>query len=356
MTMTPNQQAYDKNGSVDRIMRMLDTCATSHNDGEETQLLGMAAKAFAQLQSHADRVTTGTMYWQDRYKRMRQSYDVLLVSNMDLEKENARLLLKCRQLEDDERERSDNRVREDEADDGVRSDNRVPGEIDNMADEKEQQDYTYQSGQALFEAALIHETTSPVMNCGNFNFSGDACKQLDQVEDSLDMESEEFLEQCKDNDKKGAFESDSEQTSFSPCCDVTVGKTLTLSPLQDKTPSKDGVSESNSSPFQLIRRLFPTKIDDVSMPAMTPSDSMFSMATTLSISPESSYMRQTKSSAAKRILKRDGLSKSSDSMFSLASANSFSMESRVSNPCLSTPAKKMTEISSQRNEEWAIME
>jgi len=298
----PNQQTNEKNGSVDRMIRMLDICAASQEDNEAALLLGMAAKALSQLQSHADRVMTETMDWQDRYDQMGQSYDELMESNINLEEENARLLLECQQLEADDRVRSYNDMSE--------------KKIDDHPYEKEERECTAESGEALLDASPRHETNTPVSNCGSFNFSGDVYKQLDQFELSLDMELEDFQELCEDNDKKGAFNSKSEKLSSSPCCEVMVGKTLPVSPLQDKTPSKDDNSESNRNPFQLLRRLFPIESDDVSIPAMT----------------------------------------TSDSMFSVASDHSISMGSRSSDLYSLTATKKTMGMSSQGNAEWAIFE
>jgi len=300
--MMSNQQTNEKNGSVDRMIRMLDICAASQEDNEAALLLGMAAKALSQLQSHADRVMTETMDWQDRYDQMGQSYDELMESNINLEEENARLLLECQQLEADDRVRSYNDLSE--------------KKIDDVVYEKEQLECTAESGEALVDASPRHETNTPVSNCGSFNFSGDVYKQLDQFELSLDMELEEFQELCEDDDKEGAFNSKSEKLSSSPCCEVMVGKTLPVSPLQDKTPSKDDNSESNRNPFQLLRRLFPIESDDMSIPAMT----------------------------------------TSDSMFSVASDHSISMGSRSSDLYSLTATKKTMGMSSQGNAEWAIFE
>ena len=195
--------------------------------------------------------------------------------------------------------------------------------FDDVADENEQRECTPMPDKVILGASPRHEPTTPITRCDSFNFSGDVYKQLEQFEVSLDMQLEEFqgldmqLEEFQglgeDNNEKGAFDTESEQTSSPPCCDVMVGKTLPVSPLQNRTPSKD--ANSALSRFSLLNRLFPTQSDDAPIPAMT----------------------------------------TSDSMFSVSSEHSMSMESRGSNLFSWTPTKKTMKMSSQGNAEWAII-
>jgi len=292
-----NRKTPEKGGPVPRMIQMLDICAASQHDDEAALLLGMAAKALSQLQSHADRVTAEAVDRQDRYEQMEQSYDELVETNFDLEEENARLLLECQHLEAGER------VYEDD----------VSKNFDDVADENEQRECTPMPDKVILGASPRYEPTTPITRCDSFNFSGDVYKQLEQFEVSLDMQLEEFQGLGEDNNEKGAFDTESEQTSSPPCCDVMVGKALPVSPLQNRTPSKD--ANSALSRFSLLNRLFPTQSDDALIPAMT----------------------------------------TSDSMFSVSSEHSMSMESRGSNLFSWTPTKKTMKMSSQGNAEWAII-
>ena len=299
--MMQNRTTPEKACPVPRMIQMLDICAASQDDDEAALLLGMAAKALAQLQSHTDRVTAEATDRQGRYEQMEQSYDELAETNFDLEEENARLVLECQQLE---------------ADEGVHEDD-VPETIVDVADEKEQRECTLMPGTVLLDASPRHEpVTSPMSKLDSFDFSGDVYKQLEQFEYSLDMQLEEFQGLGEDDNEKGAFDSESKQASSPPCRNVMVGKTLPVSPLLNRTPSKDANSASSRNPFQLLQRLFPTQSDDAPIPAMT----------------------------------------TSDSMYSLSSEHSLSMNSRGSDLNSWTPTKKTMKMSSRGNAEWAIIE
>jgi len=138
-------------------------------------------------------------------------------------------------------------------------------------------------------------------------------------------------------------------------------KTMGAHIMPRRQPSTRTITRRSTRTYnrRVERRAIATSLSCLST---TTSDCIFSLASDHSISSDprtsamSSYMRQTKSSAAKWVPKRDGCSKSSDSMFSLASGNSFSMRSRGSDFCSLTPSKTTMGMSSQRNVEWAIIE
>merc|ERR1712194_542382 len=100
--MMPNQQRRANKGSVLRMIQMLDLCATTSQDDEAALLLGMAAEALAQLQSHSNRMRIEAVDSKDKYNQMGQLHQELEDQNDDLVKENEQLLVKCQQLEVDE--------------------------------------------------------------------------------------------------------------------------------------------------------------------------------------------------------------------------------------------------------------
>ena len=309
--MMPNQQQQKRGstGSVLRMIRMLDMCATTLQDGEAALLLGMAAKSLAQLQSHSIRVTAEAVKWQGKYEQMEQLYDELEEKNVDLDEENELLLFKCQLLEANERALNDD----------------MPEKMDYVSDKKEQFKCALLPDQALLKAAPSHETTTTMTNSCSFSFSDDVYGHSDLFEHSLNTELEEFQElgfkgsssiiaraSLGENEKKIC------ERAFSPCCEVIVSDTPSpMSPLQDKTPkpSKDTASTANMNPLQLFQRMFITQTD-VPMPALTTSDSLTSLSSDYSVSTES------------------------------LSSRTFSM----------TPTKKSVKNSPQPNAEWAIIE
>lgn len=311
--MLNQHQQQPRRGPTDSVLqmiRMLDMYAATLQDDEAALLLlRMAARALAQLQSHSDRVTAEAVNWQDKYERMGQLYHELAEKNLNLDEENGRLLFKCHRLE------------EADADDDLRvlfNDDDVPKKKidDDVEDEREQPEWCaplpLPDQDALPKAAPRHETTTTTRtNASSFRFNDDVYGQLDQFEHSLDMELEEIQElgllgsssvvaraspgekeknACADDNSERGASSDSECVqASSPCYEVIVSETsLPMSPLQDKTidASKDTASTSNMNPLQLFHRLFQTHTD-VPMPALTTSDSLFSLSSDYSISAES---------------------------------------------------------------------
>jgi len=132
----PNQQTR---GSVLQMINTLDICSTALKNDEASPLLGMAAKALAQLQSHSDRMTAEVVDWQDRYEQMGQLYNELARKSGDLAEENEQLLIKCEQHEVDERSLNDMLV----------------AKIDDLADDNEKLESELESYKTLFEASPV---------------------------------------------------------------------------------------------------------------------------------------------------------------------------------------------------------
>ena len=294
--MMSNQQ---NRGSVLQMIHTLEICSTALKNDEASPLLGMAAKALAQLQSHSDTMTAEAVDWKDKYEQMGQLYNELVENNGDLVEENGQLLIKCQQLEVDESRLNDMLV----------------VKIDDLADENERLECELVSYKTLFEASPMQDTATTVTNISSL--SGDVYAQLDQFEDSLDMELEDFqqlvvLENEKNTTEANVIESIKYKLSLTPSTNSLLAKSLSLEPVKD-TPRA-----SNMYGLDLLRGMFQTtqtqRVDDA-VPALTTSDSLMSLPSNCSIS------------------------------------------SRSSSDLLSwTPTKKTMRTSPQRNAEWAIFE
>merc|ERR1712127_251146 len=146
---------------------------------------------------------------------------------------------------------------------------------------------------------------------GSFDFSGDVYKQLEQFEQVIDVQLEEFQQAPS----------------------LSMRKAQSMSSLQSRTPIKGASSASSRNSSQLLRRFFPSLSDDAPIPAMTTSDSMFSMSSEHSMS-----MRSRGSVNSRTPIKK-----------------TMRMNSRGSNINTWSPMKMTSKISSQRNAEWAII-
>ena len=297
----PNQQTR---GSVLQMINTLDICSTALKNDEASPLLGMAAKALAQLQSHSDRMTAEVVDWQDRYEQMGQLYNELARKSGDLAEENEQLLIKCEQHEVDERSLNDMLV----------------AKIDGLADDNEKLECELASYKTLFEASPMQDTATTVTDISSL--SGDVYAQLDAFEDSLDMELEDFQQLVVlDTSSVVAMASSVENEKNTS---ETNGYKLSMTPsknsLQAKTLEtiKDTPRAPNMYGLELLRGMFQTtqtqRVDDA-VPALTTSDSLMSLPSNCSIS------------------------------------------SRSSSDLLSwKPTKKTMRTSPQRNAEWAIFE
>jgi len=284
----------------------LEICATALKNDEASPLLGMAAKALAQLQSHSDRMTAEVVDWQDRYEQMGQLYNELARKSGDLAEENEQLLIKCEQHEVDERSLNDMLV----------------AKIDDLADDNEKLECELESYKTLFEASPMQDTATTVTDISSAasvtnmsSLSGDVYAQLDQFEDSLDMELEDFqqlvvLENEKNTSETNVIESIKYKLSLTPSTNSLLAKSLET--------VKDTPRASNMYGLDLLRGMFqttPTQHVNDALPALTTSDSLMSLPSDCSIS------------------------------------------SRSSSDLLSwTPTKKTMRMSPQRNAEWAIFE
>ena len=260
--MMPNQQRRTNKGSVLRMIQMLDHCATTSQDDEAALLLGMAAKALAQLQSHSDRVRIEAVDWKDKYEQMGQLHQELEDQNDDLVNENGQLLVKCQQLEVDE-------------------------QMAGWSDNSDQSECELMPAMALTEASPTRDAAASETR--RRSFSGDVYHQLDQFELSIDMELEEFqwlgLLSADENDNNAGPQNiedcasqanESEQTSSS-CSEV----------LRSETPCEIRLSEAPiRNPLHLLQRMFQTQ-EDTPMPAMMTSDSLFSLSSGCSINTRS---------------------------------------------------------------------
>ena len=251
------------------MIQTLEICSTAMMNDEASPLLGMAAKALAQLQSHSDTVTAEAVNWKDKYEQMGQLYNELVEENSDLAEENDQLLIKCQQLEVDESMLNDMLV----------------AKIDDLADENERLECELVSYKALFESSPMHDTATTITDSSSF--SGDVYEQLDLFEDSLDMELEDFQELGRlENSSVFEMASSGENENKSPT-------TSAKNSLQDKTPEtiKDDTPRAPSRyPLQLLHRMFQTSTQDVydAVPAMMTSDSLVSFPSDYSVSTRSS--------------------------------------------------------------------
>ena len=242
--MMPNQQRCANKGSVLPIVHMLHTCATSSRDDESALLLGMAAKALAQLQAHSDRMRQEAIDWKDKCEEMGQLGQELEDTNDDLVHENGQLRVKCQELEEY-----------------------------GLAGMSEQSECGSISDMAMIEASPVQDADSPTRRPRSF--SGDVYKQLEQFELSIDLELEEFqrlgLLSVNENEK---------DTGAKTCTDVLVRD----------TPSEMVVSEDpqapSRNPLHLLTRMFQPQ-EDAPMPAMVTSDSLFSLSSDCSINTRS---------------------------------------------------------------------
>jgi len=256
--MMPNQQRLANKGTVLPIVHMLHACASTSRDDESALLLGMAAKALAQLQAHSDRMRQEAVEWKDKCESMGQLGQELEDMNDDLVYKNGQLRVKCQELEEYGLA-------------GI-SEHSECGSVQDMAS---------------VESSAVQDAETPQRRPRTF--SGDVYKQLEQFELSIDLELEEFqrlgLLSVNENEK-----------------DIGV-ETCTQVPVRE-TPSKMELSEDPQStsrnPLHLLTRMFQTQ-EDASMPAMVTSDSLFSLSSDCSINTRStsdfSSFGRTKKSA-----------------------------------------------------------
>ena len=309
--MMPNQR---NRGYVLQMIQTLEICSTAMMNDEASPLLGMAAKALAQLQSHSDTVMAEAVNWKDKYEQMGQLYNELVENNGDLAEENGQLLMKCQQLEADESMLNDMLV----------------VKIDDLADENERLECELVSYKTLFEASPMQDTATIITDSSSF--SGDVYAQLDQFEDSLNMELEDFQQLgLLENSSVFAMTSSGENENNTSSNNSEDGETndsgseqKTLEIIKDKLPIKtpetikdDTPRAPSRYPRQLLHRMFQTTTQGVydAVPAMTTSDSLMSFPSDYSIS-----------------------TRSSSDLLSL------------------TPTKKTMKMSPQPNAEWAIIE
>jgi len=288
--MMPNQQRRANKGSVLRMIQMLDLCATTSQDDEAALLLGMAAEALAQLQSHSNRMRIEAVDSKDKYNQMGQLHQELEDQNDDLVKENEQLLVKCQQLEVDE-------------------------QMAGWSDNSEHSECELMPATVSIEASPTRDASASETR--RRSFSGDVYHQLDQFELSIDMELEEFqrlgLLSADANDKNAGAQSSEECASQASESEQTSSSCLEV--LESETPCEIRLSEAPSrNPLHLLQRMFQTQ-DDMPMPAMMTSDSLFSLSSDCSIN-----------------------TRSTSDFLSLAST------------------KRSTKMSPQPNAEWAIIE
>jgi len=264
-TIMQNKQRRAKNGSVLQMIQLLNSCATTSHDDEAALLLGIAAKALAQLQSHSDRVMVEAVDWKDKCEQMGQLYQELEDKNGDLAKENRQLLVKCQQLD---------------------------GQMDGLADENELLDCEFLPAKASLDASLMKDTAT-TDKLRTSSFSGDVYGQLDQFELSLDMELEDFdclgfLPAGENQNNTGVKNIEESVSEASESEEISSLYLEALAPLQDRTlkTSEGSLGAPSRNPLHLLQRVFRTQAD-MSVPAMTTSDSMFSFSSDCSISTRS---------------------------------------------------------------------
>ena len=193
-------------------------------------------------------------------------------------------------------------------------------EIDDLAVDNEKLECELVSYKTLFEASPMQDTATTVTNISSL--SGDVYAQLDQFEDSLDMELEDFQQlmasSSVENEKNtNANSSEDGETNDSKSIRYKLSMTPAKNPLQDNSIKNDTPRAPNMYPLQLLHRMFQTQtqhVDDA-VPALTTSDSLMSLP------------------------------------------SDYSISSRSSSDLLSwTPTKKTMRMSPQPNAEWAIIE
>jgi hypothetical protein len=264
------------------MIQTLEICSTAMENDQASPLFGMAAKALAQLQSHNETVTAEAVDWKDKYEQMGRLYSELDEKIGDLAEENEQLLIKCKQLEVDESMLND----------------MLTEKINDLADENKKLECELVSNKTLFEASPMQDTSPTITN--SFSFSGDVYAQLDQFEDSLDMELEDFQllglwnennTSANNSEDVETTDSESEQKTLEITKDILF-ITPAKNPLQDKTLEtiKDTPRAPNRYPLQLLHRMFQTQTQDVydAVPAMIASDSLMSLSSDYSISTISS--------------------------------------------------------------------
>lgn len=263
-----NQRQCTRNDSVHRMTQMLDSCAAISHDDNAAILLGMAAKALTQLQSHSERVTVEAMDWKEKYEQMGRLFQELESKIDVLDKENGELRAKCQQHEV----------------------HLLMGDWDN---ENNHLELEVASAEVLLKASPTQEVSFTNTNCQTF--SGDVYHQLDEFEQSLDLELEDFqrLELLSVgenvNNSSTSHTGDNEQ-SCSSCIEFQGGKATcendSMTHVGDSTqePIKDMPRAPTRNPFHLLQRVFQPQ-NDVTMPALTTSDSLFSLSSDHSLSP-----------------------------------------------------------------------
>jgi len=255
--MMPNK---NNRGSVFQMIQTLEFCSTE-DDREASPFLGMAAKALAQLQCHNDMVTAAAVAWKDKYEQMEQLYNELVEKTGDLAEENDQLLIKCEQLEVDESMQND----------------MLAVKIGDLAEENEKLESELMSYRTSFEASPMKDTATIFTDSSSL--SGDIYAQLDQFEDSLNMELED-LQQL------GLFENMSVVATASSGekeknTREMIKKKYFMTPvknlLQEKALEtiKDTPTSPNMNPLQLFQRMFQTQTQDAydDVPAMVTSTS-----------------------------------------------------------------------------------
>jgi len=256
--MLPNQQRHENNGSVLQMIQTLDICATTSKDDDAALLLGMAAKALSQLQSHSDKMSEEAVNWKVKYEQMGQLLQELEDKNDDLAMENGQLLLECQQLE--------------------------VHHMVGLADKNEQLECEFVPDTVMIEASPIQDTTTTGTRCRSF--SGDVYKQLDQFELSIDMELDDFQRLgllYSDEIKKSIGAKNSEDSDVPASeSEQTPSSCLIAEPPCEMVMS----SAPRRNPLHLLKRMFQAQDDDP-VPAMTTSDSLSSRSSDCSISTRS---------------------------------------------------------------------
>lgn len=205
------------------------------------------------------------MDWTDKYEQMGQLFRKLENKIDVLAEENQQLLDKCQQLEVHHRMESLNLKCE-----------IVPAG-------------------ALWEELPTQETN--ITSTRHRSLNGDVYNQLDECEHSLDMKLEDlknpgFISVSEKGNDSGASQTgDLEQTCTS-CLDFSVVETSckigTMTPGQDIIPkrSKRSPIASSTHPLEPVQRAIQAQ-EDVVVPDLTTSDSMFSFSSDDSVSQSS---------------------------------------------------------------------
>lgn len=286
--MTSNQRqriTRNRNDAVIRMTRTLEACASATRDDDAALLLGMAAKALAQLKSHNDRVTAEAMDFKDGYERMGRLVRELvgeLEEEVDvLAAENGRLRAEL------PREREEAHLS---------TDGSVMNEIDRLERERV-------PAEALSESSPARGTALANTRRRQ-SFSGDVYNQLDEFEQSLDMELEEFqrleylsdelelsldreLEDVQRLNDAGTLHTRDNEDACSSCSEFHGRETPIQHNISPKTSEGSSIAPTGGHPFHLLPRVFQTQ-DDAAVPALTTSDSLFSLSSDCSIRRSSS--------------------------------------------------------------------